>query len=277
MKIAITGGKGGTGKSTVSTALANELVRKHKVLLIDADVDCPDDHILLDIERKKEKDVFQIIPKFDFDKCIKCGKCSEVCKFNAIAFVKDKYPIFNDCPCNGCKACIIACPVKAISEGEKQAGEIYSGKKGNISFVSAQIMPNYAISAKVVGAELEFAKKLEEDNDFVLIDTAAGTHCSVVEAVMNADLALAVTEPTPLGEHDLGLILKLLKKLNVPAKVVLNKADVGDKKLIQKIVKKYDSKIVAEIPYSKEILKSYSKGQAIKDANIKNILKLIEK
>ncbi|MBU4502058.1 MAG: ATP-binding protein [Nanoarchaeota archaeon] len=277
MKIVVTGGKGGTGKSTVATALAIGLAKENKVMLVDCDVDCPNDHILLSIKRKKERDVFQTIPEFDFDKCMKCGKCSEVCKSNAIVFVKGKHPIFNDCPCNGCKACIISCPSKAIKAGKKKAGEIYSGKMNNLKLISAQIIPNYAMSALLVKKEREYAKKSWQKGDFVVIDTSAGTHCNVVEAVMDVDLALVVTEPTPLGEHDLGVILKLLKKLGIPAKVILNKSDLGDKKLIQKIVKKYRIKIIAEIPYDKRILEAYYQGRPIENINIKNILKHFKK
>ena len=87
-KIAVTGGKGGTGKSTVATALAYQLSKQNKVLLVDADVDCPNDHLILSIKRKKEKDVLQTIPKWDFDQCNKSGACAQVCKYNAIVFIK---------------------------------------------------------------------------------------------------------------------------------------------------------------------------------------------
>lgn len=277
MKVAVTGGKGGTGKSTVATALAVGLAKENKVMLIDCDVDCPNDHILLSIKRKKEKNIYQTIPKFDFNKCIKCGRCSEVCKANAIAFVKGRYPMFNDCSCNGCKACIISCPSKAIKAGKKKAGEIYSGKMDNLKLISGQIIPNYAMSSLVVKKEREYAKRLWQNEDFVLIDTSAGTHCNVVEAVIGVDLALVVTEPTPLGEHDLKLILELLKKLKIPAKVILNKSDLGDRELIQKIVKKYKTKIIAEIPYDQKILRAYYQGRPIESINIKNILEHFQK
>jgi len=101
-KIGVTGGKGGTGKSTVATALAVELGKKHRVLLLDADADCPNDHLLLGIERKLVKKVKQRIPKWDFEKCVQCGKCSEVCKVNAIFAPKGKQPIFMPQQCNGC-------------------------------------------------------------------------------------------------------------------------------------------------------------------------------
>ncbi len=111
MKIAITGGKGGTGKSTISTALALELSKKGKTLLIDADVDCPNDHLILSINREKIKYIFQPIPKFNFTKCKKCGKCSEVCRENAIVFIKGEYPILIPEQCIGCSACMISCPL----------------------------------------------------------------------------------------------------------------------------------------------------------------------
>ncbi len=277
MKIAVTGGKGGTGKSTIATALAVELAKENKVMLMDCDVDCPNDHLLLSIKRKKEKDVFQTIPEFDLKKCIKCGICSKVCRTNAIAFIKGRHPIFNDCSCNGCNACIISCPSGAIKNGNKKAGEIYSGEKNNLSFISAQIVPNYALSPLLVKKEKEFAKKLGLKENFILIDTSAGTHCNVVEAVMDVDLALVVTEPTPLGEHDLGLILKLLKKLRLPTKVILNKSDLGNRKLIQKIVKKYNTSIIAEIPYDRRIAEAYYLGKPIEGLNLKNILRQIVK
>ena len=94
MKIAITGGKGGTGKSMVSTSLAVEFARNHKTMLVDADVECPNDHLLLSIKREKYSNVYLPIPKWNFDICTKCGKCASVCKQNAIAFVKGKYPAF---------------------------------------------------------------------------------------------------------------------------------------------------------------------------------------
>ena len=276
MKIAITGGKGGTGKSTVATALAVELSKKNKVLLIDADADCPNDHLILSIKRKKVKDVFQLIPKWDFKKCIKCGKCGLVCKQHAIVSIKGKYPIFIPEQCNGCKACMFVCPTNAIGKDNKKIGSIYYGKKQNISFVSGELEPNQPSSEIVISAVNDYVSKIKENYDFIIVDTAAGTHCDVISALDGCELAIAVTEPTPLGEHDLELILKLLRILKIPYNIVLNKADVGDKTLIEKTAKKFKTKIIAEIPYKKSILEAYSKGEPIKDENINKLVKFLK-
>ena len=276
MKIAITGGKGGTGKSTVATALAVELSKKNKVLLIDADADCPNDHLILSIKRKKVKDVFQLIPKWDFKKCIKCGKCGLVCKQHAIVSIKDKHPIFIPEQCNGCKACMFACPVNAIKKDKKKIGSIYIGNKGNIDFVSGELEPNQPSSEIVINALNDYIKLKKQKYDFILVDTAAGTHCDVISALEESKIAFAVTEPTPLGEHDLKLILRLLEILKIKSKIVLNKANVGERKLIEKIAKKFNSKIVSEIPYDKSILKSYSKGEPIKHESIEKIARMLK-
>ncbi len=272
MKIAVTGGKGGTGKSTIATALAHELAKKQEVLLIDADVDCPNDHLILNVERQKVKDIRQVIPSFDLGKCTKCGRCGEVCKFNAIASVKGNFPIFIQSICNGCQACLISCPVEAISKTSRVVGEIFEGKKGNLKLVSAQIKPRYFGSAFVVGKELEYAK----EEGITILDTAAGTHCNVIEAIYEYDDIIAVTEPTPLGAHDLELILKLLRRLGKKAMVVINRSDIGDKSLIEAIIKEYGATKLADIPYSKKFIEAYSKGEVIMDKNIKKIIAKIK-
>jgi len=279
MKIAITGGKGGTGKSTVATSLASELAKKNKVLLIDADVDCPNDHLILNIKRKKIKDVYQPIPKFNFKKCKKCGRCSEVCRENAIVFVKGNYPILIPEQCIGCSACIISCPYNAISKDKKKIGTIYSGKIKNLDFLSAETEIGVEEESPVVNALKDFVKDKEKEQnyDFVLIDTSPGTHCNVISALSGVDSAFCITEPTPLGQHDLKLILQLLKKLKIPSKIILNRADIGDKKLIQEIAKKFKAEIIAEIPYSKEILQAYSRGLPIKHESIEKIAENLEK
>lgn len=277
MKIAITGGKGGTGKSTVATALAMQLAKTNKTLLIDADTDCPNDHLILSIKRKKQKDIFQFIPKWDFNKCIKCGKCSEVCRANAILQIKEKYPVFIKDLCIGCTSCFITCPTKAIKKDKQIIGTIYSGKKNKLDIITAEMRIDYEEASPIVNALKKFSSKTENKYDYILIDTAAGTHCNVTSALLGCELAIAVTEPTPLGAHDLDLILKLCKILKIPAKIVLNRADIGDKKLIQKIAKKYKTNIITEIPYKKEILEAYSKGISIKHPSIYKILEEIKK
>ena len=273
MKIAITGGKGGTGKSTIATALAIELSKNNKVLLVDLDVDCPNDHLILNIKREKIKDVFQLIPKINKDKCNKCGRCSEVCRANAIVQIKGEYPIIIPDQCTGCSACMIVCPKGAIEKDKKKIGTIYKGKNYGIDFFSAETEIGVEEESPLVNALKEHIKNIEKNYDYILFDTSPGIHCNVISALQGCEIAFSVTEPTPLGEHDGELSLRLLKKLNIPYKIILNKSDIGNKKLIQELAKEYKTKIIAEVPYKKSILKSYSKGEPIKENSIKNIIK----
>src|SRR3989338_1806801 len=176
MRIAITGGKGGTGKSMVATSLAVEFAENEKTMLIDADVECPNDHLLLSVKRKVFIKVRQPIPKWNFSKCAKCGKCASVCKQNAIVFVKDKYPAFVKDVCIGCKACIVACPENAITETKKEIGTIFTGKNYGVDLVSGELKLGELASGEVVA---EVRKRSEEINrklkaKSIIIDSAAG-------------------------------------------------------------------------------------------------------
>jgi len=271
--IGVTGGKGGTGKSTVATAIAHELSRSSKVLIVDADVDCPNDHLLLGLERKELKKVYQRIPKWDYDKCTQCGRCGHVCVQKAVVSLIGINPIFVPSQCNGCGACVIECPVDAISWDKKIIGTIYSGRKDNIDLLSGELKINEPVSEFIVNSLNEIIEEKKDDYDYVIVDTAAGIHCDVIAALENCDIVFSVTEPTPLGTHDLDLILELLLKLKIDVNIVLNRSDLGDKKIVKKIAKKYNKEIIAEIPYSKKIVSSYATGERIIH---KNISKLIE-
>lgn len=275
MKIAITGGKGGTGKSTVAVALAFALAKEKKVLLIDADVDCPGDDLLSQIKLKKIMDVENMIPAFDLEKCLQCGKCARVCPEHAIIFTQGKNPIFFPDQCIGCRACQIVCPAGVITESKQIIGEIFAGKKGNLDLLSGKMKPGIEESSLVVNAVKKFIAPKEKEYDYIIIDTAAGTHCPVIAALSGSDLALAVTEPTPLGAHDLDLILGLTKKLKIKTKIVLNRFDIGSENIIKKIARKNKMEIIAKIPYSRAIEKNYCAGNPIENKAIENIIKKI--
>ncbi len=270
--IGITGGKGGTGKSTVATALAIELGKKHKVLLVDADVDCPNDHLLLSIIRQPFNTVEQRIPEWDLKKCTRCGLCGTVCMTNAIVSIKGRTPIFLKAQCNGCGACAIKCPVKAISWGKKEIGRIFSGNGHGVDLISGELKSNEPVSEFVVNSLNRTIKKKRAGYDYIIIDTAAGTHCPVIAALEMCDVVYPVTEPTPLGAHDLGLILRLLNRLDVKSNVILNRSDIGDKISIASLVREHGLDIIAEIPYSREIMEHYSSGQPIEIPGISRII-----
>ena len=277
MRIAITGGKGGTGKSTIATSLAAELAKNNRVLLFDADADCPNDHIILAAKMKRAETVTQMIPEWDTRKCTKCGKCSDVCKLNAIVQIKDSYPIFVPDQCNGCGACTIACPTGAIGKSSKDIGYVHEGSNAGVDIISGELIPNQMLSEFVVSAAKRLANKRRHKYDCIITDTAAGTHCDVISALMGNDLAIAVTEPTPLGAHDLELIMKLLKVLRIPSRIVLNRSDLGDPRLIERISRKYSSEIIARVPYSRSVLENYSNGIPIENEEIKRLAKWVEK
>jgi len=271
-KIAISGGKGGTGKSTFSVLLTNKLTKLgHKVALVDVDVECPNDYLLLSQKLKKiEKFVYAKFPKLDKRKCRKCGLCVKACKSNAIFQVPGKYPIFLPELCSGCGVCWLTCPYNAIQPRKVKTGKIFVNcVKKNLWLITGQAKPGLEETGPVVAQvkkfALDFAKR--KNIDIVLFDTAAGVHCSVIQALMGVDFAYAVTEPTPMGAYDLELLLSLSQKLKIRTKVILNQADLGNKKLIEKVVNKHKTKIVNTIPYSKRLAMAYSNNQLLNFEN----------
>jgi len=271
MKIAVTGGKGGTGKSMVAVSLAVEISKKNLTMLVDADVECPNDHLMLSVKRKKYTKVYQPIPKWDFDKCTKCGKCALVCKQSAIVFVKDKYPAFVKDVCIGCKACIVACPQNAITETKKEIGTIYTGKNYNVNLVSGELKLGELASGEVVAEVRKYSEEItgKIKAKTILIDSAAGVGCPVIASLVGTDYIVAVTEPTPSALHDLKRVLYLANHFKIKHGIVINKFDLSKNfyKEIEKFAKEKNIAIIGKIPYRKDFVDSMIKMKPVVEIN----------
>jgi len=263
--IASTGGKGGTGKSTFAILSALKFSNQgNRVLLCDCDIECPNDHLLLGIELSEPEPIYQKFPELDAEKCISCGSCSKVCRENAIMWIEGRPPIFFEDLCSGCGACWLVCPQNAIGTRKKIIGKTFESKiSENLWLITGMSEPNIAETGPVVKELKKRALKLAEkiDAEILIIDTAPGTHCNVIQALLGCEKAYIVTEPTPLGAHDAALILELLKIMKIPSEIVLNKADVGDQGIIKKIAEEYRIPITIEIPYSEQLIRAYSEGR----------------
>lgn len=251
MIISIASGKGGTGKTLVATSLALSL---EEVQLLDCDVEEPNDHILLKPVIQSSEDVFIPIPRVDEGKCNHCGRCSEVCAYNAIAVIKEKVLIFPEL-CHGCGACSYLCPEKAIFEEKRKVGVVEVGQSKAIDFVHGKLSLGEIMAPPVI-------REVKRHIDFqktVIIDVSPGTSCPVVEAIKGSNFCLLVTEPTPFGLNDLTLAVEVVKKLGIPCGVIINRDGSGNNK-IEKYCDKESIPVLLHIPLDTEIAILYSKG-----------------
>jgi len=275
MIISVASGKGGTGKTTIAVNLALALVKSKEknVQFLDCDVEEPNAHLFLKPVVTSSESVKIPVPKIDDKKCNYCGKCAEVCVFNAIAVTKNKVLVFPGL-CHGCGACMLFCPKKAITEEGNEVGILEEGKAGPINFTHGRLNIGEPMAPPIIR---KIKKKIEKNysdnrdnnitnNHITLIDAPPGTSCPVIESIKGSDYTILVTEPTPFGLHDLILAVEVLKKLEVPYGVVLNKCDIGDHK-VEKYCKKNNIPILLSIPLDKEIAVAYSNGIPIVKIN----------
>ncbi len=256
MIISVASGKGGTGKTTVATNLVLAICAglPEKIQFLDCDVEEPNAHIFLQPEFSSSQSVAVPVPQVDKDKCDGCGKCSEVCTYNAIAVIKGKVLLFPEL-CHGCGGCFLLCPRQAITEGRREVGVVEKGKAGGLEFIQGRLRIGEAMSTPLIRA----VKSRIDGDKTTIIDVPPGTSCPVIEAVKGSDFCILVTEPTPFGLNDLTLAVELLRSLQIPFGVVINRADVGDEK-VDRYCRKESLLILMRIPLDKEIAMAYSKG-----------------
>jgi MinD superfamily P-loop ATPase len=254
MIISVASGKGGTGKTLVATSLALSLIDSYKVQLLDCDVEEPNSNILLRLDVKTSQPVYVPIPKVDETKCTYCGKCAEVCAYNAIAVIKDKVLVFPEL-CHGCGACSYLCPESAIAEEGREIGVVERGNSGNLELVQGRLAIGEAMAPPVI----RDVKKYIDPANVVIIDVPPGTSCPVVEAVEGSDFCLLVTEPTPFGLNDLSLAVEVVRKLGMPCGVVVNRVGIGGEE-VEKYCNQEGIPVLLRIPLDRNIAMLYSQG-----------------
>jgi MinD superfamily P-loop ATPase len=255
MIISVASGKGGTGKTTVSTNLALSL--GSKVQLLDCDVEQPNAHLFMHPVIERTETITTPVPEIDLDKCTRCGKCSEVCQFNAIVLVGETVLTFQEL-CHSCGGCQAVCPENAVTEVGRELGVVETGSCNGVGFIHGKLRVGEAMSPPLIKKVLSFADPARLN----IVDAPPGTSCPVIETMKRADFILLVTEPTPFGLHDLKLAVGAARVLNIPCGLVINRSDVGDDK-VNSYAESENLPVLLEIPYDRRIAEAYSRGEMI--------------
>ena len=251
MVIAVASGKGGTGKTSVAVNLAISI---GNFQLMDCDVEEPNAHLLLYPRISHKEPVYTLIPSLNEELCDHCGKCASFCQYNAIFASSEKVLIFPEL-CHGCGGCVLICPKKAITEGKHRIGTLKRGFAGDSELVYGELEVGEPMAVPLIR---EVKRHIDKSRN-VILDAPPGTSCPVIETVKGSDFCILVTEPTPFGLHDLKITVQVLKDMEIPLGVVVNRTGIGDKKVYE-YCKEAKIPILLEIPYHRRIAELYSKG-----------------
>ena len=267
-ELVVISGKGGTGKTSIVAAFAS--LAKNAVLA-DCDVDAADLHLVLEPDVKQTSDFSggkqaSIVT----EKCIGCGKCKELCKFDAINLdgpandIVAKTFTVDPVSCEGCKVCVEFCPANAIEFNDSINGQWFISDTRFGTMVHAKLGIAEENSGKLVFLIRKETKRIAEEQkkDLIIVDGSPGIGCPVIASITGADLVLIITEPTLSGKHDLDRVAELAAGFKIPTLVAINKFDLNSDMAdqIEKDVLKRNIKVVGKIRYDK----AFTKAQIMK-------------
>ena len=260
MKIAVLSGKGGTGKTFVSVNLSFVADNSN---YIDCDVEEPNGHLFFKPKIIKSEKVHVKIPNINNELCSGCRRCVDFCKFNALAYIKDKVHVFDEI-CHSCGGCMLLCPEKAISEKDKEIGEIQEGVFNNSNIYTGILNPGEETGVSIIKKLL----KITDNKPYTFIDCPPGSSCSVMESIKDVDYCILVAEPTLFGVHNFNMVYNLVKLFDKPFGVVLNKCLDGENPA-EKYCNEKNIKVLCKIPFEHELGKLNSNAEIASEKNEK--------
>jgi MinD superfamily P-loop ATPase len=277
-EIVVISGKGGTGKTSITASFA--VLGGRDLVIADCDVDAADMHILLQPENAKSEDFYSgELAVINQNICTQCGKCFDVCRFDAIDVTKGIHTV-NELSCEGCGYCARVCPVDAITNIPLNVGKWHiANTRFNQPFVHAKLGIGADNSGKLVAHVKNIAKEIadEYERPYVLVDGSPGVGCPVVSSLSGANFVVLVTEPTVSGLHDLKRVYELVKKFHIKAGCIINKSDLNSDKIneIMEFLKDEDIVHLANLPYDENFTKAMTDCKTVVELNdnkLKDIL-----
>lgn len=261
MKVAIASGKGGTGKTIISTNLTKLISENQHITLVDLDVEEPNSGHFINAETVNEESIFKLVPDWDENVCSFCGQCQSNCNFNATLQLDVQIIVFPEL-CHSCFACSELCPENALPMKKHKIGNLTHFKNSNLDFIEGRLDIGEEQAVPLISQTNKFIKNKTTENELVIIDSPPGTSCPVIETVKDADLVLLVSEPTPFGLHDLKLSVKTMKKLGKDFAVILNRSGIGNNEIYD-YCKSQNIKIIAEIHNDRKVAELYANGKLV--------------
>ncbi|QEN06597.1 4Fe-4S dicluster domain-containing protein [Oceanispirochaeta crateris] len=265
-EIVVISGKGGTGKTSITASLA--YLGGEDLIVADCDVDAADMHLLLSPDFGNPEEFYSgELAVINQDVCIQCGKCQEVCRFDAISVVNNQYFV-DSLGCEGCGYCARVCPAEAITNERPGVGQVFvSNIRTGSAMVHARLNIGADNSGKLVAKVKKDAKSLAESKNktAVLVDGSPGLGCPVVSSLSGANFVVLVTESTVSGIHDLKRVYELVEKFGIKAGCIINKADLnpGVTDKIKGFLDASGIVLLSEIPYNESFTKAMTNGKTI--------------
>jgi MinD superfamily P-loop ATPase len=261
MKIAIASGKGGTGKTTLSTNLTALFAETEKIVLADLDVEEPNSGLFIKGELIEEEVKYKMIPEWNESTCTLCGECQKNCNFHAVIQLGPQILVFPEL-CHSCFACSELCPTDSLPMIKQRMGQLKHFEKDNISFVESRLDIGQEQAVPLIGQTIEYIERNFSEDTVKIFDAPPGTSCPVIEATKDVDFVILITEPTPFGLHDLKLAVETMIELEKPYGVVVNRYGIGNNDVID-YCEEDNIPILAKIPNSRKVAELYSKGKLI--------------